>query len=203
MGRPSIRTKEITDEICRRLARGQTLRAMCREVAHLPHRDTVNDWLIHDVAFSDRVARAREVGSHALIEENRDIADDGSNDWMEKMGRDGQPIGWMLNGEHVQRSKLRIDQRWREAEALLPKVYGKRQTIEHAGGIAITTGDNSDEIMAEIMELLASGRVKLPPGVQLEEGDAEEPEELAEDDFSDIARRTSLPDWDDDDDDIA
>lgn len=185
LGRPTKFNVTLAEEILSRLAEGETLREICRD-EHMPARSAVSRWVRDKPDFQDQVARAREFGTWSIVDETREIADDGTNDWMKKRGRDGQSVGWVLNGEAVQRSKLRIEQRWREAEALAPKVYGKRQTIEHAGGIHITTGDNSDEIMAEIMELLASGRVKLPAGIQLEEGDAEEPE-IDEDDFSDIA----------------
>lgn len=184
---PTIRTPEIINEILRRLAAGETLRAICRDNEHLPHRDTVNEWLLKDDALSDQIAHARGIGSHALIDENREIADDGRNDWMEKHG---ESLGYMLNGEAVSRSKLRIDQRWREAEALLPKVYGKRQTVEHAGGITHTLiNATDDEVVDEIAQLLMTGRLKLPGGVQLIEGEVITPaaDDDPEDDYSDIA----------------
>ena len=108
MARPSKKTKAICDEIVRRLRRGETLRRMCADNPHLPHRDTVDDWADQDAEFSGQIARARQIGSHALIEENRDIADDGSNDYMERFDKDGASLGYFLNGEAVSRSKLRI-----------------------------------------------------------------------------------------------
>lgn len=188
LGRPTKFTKSIREEILERLAEGETLREICRD-EHMPSRSNVSRWVRENIDFQDHVARAREFGAWSIIDETREIADDARNDWMEKRGRNGQPLGWVVNGEAVQRSKLRIEQRWREAESLAPKVYGKRQTIEHAGGINITTSDNSDEVMAEIIELLASGRVKLPNCIQLEECDTSEPDddEDDEDDYSDIA----------------
>lgn len=185
MARPSIFTQEIADDICKRLSLGQSLKRMCEECDHLPHRDTVNDWMISKPGFSDRIVRAREIGAHAIVEEARDIADDGTNDYMEKLGRDGQPIGYVMNGEWVARSRLRIDQRWREAEAHLSKVYGRKQQVEHSGVIGVANV-SSDELMAELLAMAASGRLKLPDGAQLIETDDEPEDDEPEDDFSDL-----------------
>jgi len=173
LGRPTRRTPEIVAEILERLADGETLLSICRD-EHMPARSNVSLWVREDPEFQDKVARAREEGTHALIAEARDIADDGRNDYMQKFDKEGEAIGYFLNGEHVQRSKLRVEQRWREAEALAPKVYGKRQTITHAGGIDVNLTDDSDVLMAEIIEILATGRVKLPNGLQIVEAEDED-----------------------------
>jgi hypothetical protein len=183
MGRPTIFNEEVAAEIERRLARGQSLKRMCAEQDHLPHRDTVNDWLDKYPDFSDRVASARARGAHALIEDARDIADDGTNDWMEK--HHGESTSWVVNGEALGRSKLRIEQRWREAEAHQPKVYGKRQMVEHSGSLNVTLGSD-DELVAELLNLAATGRLKLP-GVVLDEVTETPTHEADDEDFSDIA----------------
>ncbi len=57
-----------------------------------------------------------------MAEEIQDIADDGTNDWMEVNGR--EVTGWKENGESIQRSKLRVDTRkWLMAK-MKPKRYG-------------------------------------------------------------------------------
>lgn len=167
-GRPTLFTKQLADEICERLADGETLSAMCRDNDHLPVRSTVSLWIATKEEFSDRVARAREAGSHVLVDETREIADDGSNDWMEK--RYGETTAWVTNGEALGRSKLRIEQRWREAEAILPKVYGRKTQVEHSGSVNLTLSSD-DELMAELVQLLTTGRLKLPGGLEVAEVD--------------------------------
>lgn len=71
-----------------------------------------------------------------------EIADDASNDWMERTGKDGESIGWQLNGEHVNRSKLRIDTRKWIMERMAPKTYGSKQEISHTHKV---TDDGSHE----------------------------------------------------------
>ena len=47
LGRPSIRTKEIEQEICARIAHGESLRHICLD-PKMPCRDTVFRWLRSD-----------------------------------------------------------------------------------------------------------------------------------------------------------
>jgi hypothetical protein len=62
-----------------------------------------------------------------MAEEILDIADDGSNDWIERE-QDGRTV-IVADHEHIQRSKLRVDARkWLMAK-MLPKKYGDRTTI--------------------------------------------------------------------------
>jgi hypothetical protein len=63
-------------------------------------------------------------------DETIEIADDGQNDWMERERPDGG-IDVLLNGEHVQRSKLRIDSRKWLLSKLKPERYG--DSLKHIG----------------------------------------------------------------------
>jgi hypothetical protein len=92
----------------------------------LPNKDTVNLWRYKYSDFSAQFAQAKLRQAELLAEEMLDIADDGSNDWMERFGDHGESIGWKLNHEHVQRSRLRIDTRKFLAAKLLPKTYGEK-----------------------------------------------------------------------------
>lgn len=139
IGRPSIFTEALADEICERLSDGQSLREICRS-DDMPAKSTVCKWLALNPAFADQYARAREIQAEALVEESLEIADDASNDWMERQSDDGKSVGWELNGEHVQRSRLRVDTRKWFASKLAPKKYGDRVDahLNHAGGVNLT-----------------------------------------------------------------
>jgi hypothetical protein len=74
-------------------------------------------------------ARAREALAEHWADEILEIADDATNDWMGRQRRDGV-TEIVLNRDHVERSKQRIDARkWLLSKAL-PKVYGDRQSVE-------------------------------------------------------------------------
>lgn len=62
-------------------------------------------------------------------EEIIEIADDGSNDWMERNDKDNP--GFVANGEHIQRSRLRSDNRKWLLSKLAARKYGDK--LEHTG----------------------------------------------------------------------
>jgi len=97
----------------------------------MPDKATVFRWLRTFEMFRDQYTRAKAEAADALVEEMLDIADDGSNDWMERKSEEGDVTGWKENGEAVQRSKLRVETRKWIASKLKPKKYSER--IEHTG----------------------------------------------------------------------
>ncbi len=132
MGVSSDYNEAIALEICERLVEGESLRTICKD-DDMPNKSTVFRWIDSNPEFRDQYARAREFQADTMADEMQDIADDGSNDWMEKHDHEGNAIGWQLNGEHVQRSKLRIDIRKWNASKLKPKKYGDKITNEVTG----------------------------------------------------------------------
>lgn len=130
-GRPSDYNQETASAICVRLSEGESLRAICLD-DDMPHRATVFQWLLKHQEFHDQYVRARELQADSMVDEIPDIADDGTNDWMEKYGDNGENIGWQVNGEHIQRSRVRIDARKWVAGKLRPKKYGEK--IDHTVG---------------------------------------------------------------------
>lgn len=128
-GRPSTFTKELGDEIVARISKGEPLRQICRD-DHMPHWTTFYYWMEGDKEFSLRIAHARELGEEAIAQECLDIADDAQNDWMEKHGRDGNEF-YQLNGEHVQRSKLRIETRLKLLAKWNPRKWGEKVDLNH------------------------------------------------------------------------
>jgi len=131
-------TPALGKAICKLLASGMTLNAVCKRPG-MPHERAVRLWAADpEHPFSPNYARAREVGYQRLADELIDICDDSSNDWMERTDPDNP--GWNFNGEHVQRARLRIDTRkWLLAKAL-PKLYGEKVEInarhEHVNGLS-------------------------------------------------------------------
>jgi hypothetical protein len=57
-GRPTIYTQAIADEICERLAHGETLRKMVLD-EHMPPAGTIYRWLDSNENFRDQYAQAR------------------------------------------------------------------------------------------------------------------------------------------------
>lgn len=139
---------ELFDTICERIAEGESLVAICKSEG-MPSYTSVMNWLAKDEGgkLVEKYARAREAQADYLAYETLDIADDASNDWMKRNGKDDEP-GWDLNGEHVQRSRLRIDQRKWMASKLAPKKYGDKLAVggaEELGPVKMTITWQSNE----------------------------------------------------------
>lgn len=128
MSRPSDYSPELALSICERLVIGESLRAICREES-MPGLSTVFRWLEQDQGFREQYARARDIQADTFADEITEIADDGSNDWMERKNAEGENIGWQVNGEHIQRSRVRIDTRKWIASKLKPKKYGDKLAV--------------------------------------------------------------------------
>ena len=122
LGRPTDYTPELADDICSQLADGLSMRTVCKPDS-MPNKATVFKWLRTDEAFNDQYVKAKEESADALTDEILDIADNCNNDWMEQ---EGDSTGYKINGEAVQRSRLRIDSRKWLASKLKPKKYGDK-----------------------------------------------------------------------------
>lgn len=131
IGRPSDYTEELALTICMRIADGESLRTICKS-DEMPDRVTVYRWLNKHEAFRNHYARAREEQADTIFDEVLDIADDGTNDWMER-SENGEKRGWLENGEALARSKIRIDARKWMAGKLRPKKYGEKSVVEGPG----------------------------------------------------------------------
>lgn len=130
MARPSKYSEKVADRILEQIADGISLRSICAQ-DDMPNRATVFRWLAANNEFRDQYTRAREAQADTLFDEILDIADNAANDWMERDGEDDR--GWTINGDHIQRSKLRIEARKWMAGKLRPKKYGDK--LELSGDV--------------------------------------------------------------------
>lgn len=96
----------------------------------MPGASTVFRWLRTYSEFREQYEKAKEESADALAEEILDIADNGTNDFMEKENNDGS-TWWEYRTEAVQRSRLRVDTRKWIASKLKPKKYGDRTNLDH------------------------------------------------------------------------
>lgn len=137
--RASIKySDEVAERICEALADGRSLASICED-DDMPRQATVFRWLADErySAFRESYTRAREAQADKIFDEILDIADDARNDWMERRREDGS-VDEVVDHEHIQRSRLRIDARKWMAGKLRPKVYGDKIEHEHTGGIALS-----------------------------------------------------------------
>lgn len=130
-GRPTKYTPAIGKAICKMMAMGMSVRKIGRRPL-MPSAPTIIGWSIDpEHPFSEQFARASAVKFTLMAEDLIDIADDGSNDWMEREAKDGS-IAIVLNREALERSRLRLDTRWKILAQALPK-FVDRIRVEHTG----------------------------------------------------------------------
>jgi len=139
MGTPQEFTEDVAAEICKRIMKGESLRAVCRD-DFMPPNWLVYDWLAKMPEFAKRYARACEVRADVIFDEIFDIADDNQHDI--RLSPDGVEL---LNTDHVQRAKLRIDARKWALSKMQPKKYGEKLDLNHSGEFQIViSGDDAD-----------------------------------------------------------
>jgi len=130
---------KVMDIVCERIATSSnsivTILAAGHEGNTLPTYTTFKAWLNENDSLSAQYARAKEDQIEHMAEEVVDIADTGTNDWMAENDPDNP--GYRANGEHIQRSKLRIDTRKWLMGKLKPKKYGDSTRLEHTGKMTL------------------------------------------------------------------
>lgn len=153
-GRPCEYTQERAEKICALIAEGISVRTICK-MDGMPETGTFYRWLRVYPEFMQQYACAKEDQADALAEEMLDIADDGTNDWMELNDKKGECIGYQVNGEHVQRSRLRVETRkWLLAKQK-PKKFGdgltvNQQQLDRDG--KPTDPVRSDDVLAQALK---------------------------------------------------
>ena len=164
VGRPTTFSKEIAETICARMAEGESLRSICRD-HYMPHRSSVYQWLRKNAAFADLYTQARERLVEHWADEILDISDDGTTDYVTKVGRNGTEYE-AVDQEHIQRSRLRVDTRKWLMSKLAPRKYGDRVEHEHLGEVTVTHELSDRERMRRmalfLMEDQAAGTVIEP-----------------------------------------
>lgn len=144
--------QEIADAVCERIAKGETLRSICR-LDGFPSHTTVYLWLDEQPAFALRFARARAQGEEVIAQECLDIADNAANDWMELHSEESANAGYKLNGEHIQRSKLRIETRLKLLAKWNPKKWGEKLAVGGADDLPPIKTMPDDALAARIKAL--------------------------------------------------
>ena len=97
----------------------------------MPNSETFYKIIDEDLDKSKQYARACENRADAIFEEILEIADDGTNDYMKKKISEDLEVD-VLNSEHIQRSKLRVDTRKWMLSKMNPKKYSDKLQIDNS-----------------------------------------------------------------------
>lgn len=118
----TIRTPDIEKQVCDRLAKGESLRSICRDPG-MPDESTVRTWVREDGPFSTQYAQARDMGAETEFEALQEICDEPP----ERLATGGVDSAW------VAWQRQRIDTRKWTLARKAPKKYGEKVTQEHTG----------------------------------------------------------------------
>lgn len=147
-GRPSKFTQALADRICDELSDGRSLRNVC-SAEDMPAKLTVLRWLREKPDFCAQYARAKDESADAMADEILDIADDSTNDYVTRLHYNGPKPERVVDAEHINRSRLRVETRKWIASKLKPKKYGDLTQLQHSGSI---------ELYTQVEERLMAGR---------------------------------------------
>jgi hypothetical protein len=154
-------TDDLGRAICAELAKGETLTAVCRMPGMPKSPVTVYEWRdARPDTFGQWFARACEQGYDAMANQCLAIADDASQDYIEKRDQHGKPYV-ALDTEHVQRAKLRIETRMKLLAKWAPRKYGDK--LELGGQLGLTVAQQLRELSATPVPPHAP----MPPGAEL------------------------------------
>jgi len=115
-GRPTGYTDKLAQEICTRIASGESLRSICLD-EHIPAKSTVLLWVVNNNnGFSDQYRAAREAAGYSHADEALDLRHQ------------------VLSGQiDAQAAKVALDALKWGAERMAPKAHSPRVQQEHSG----------------------------------------------------------------------
>lgn len=140
----------IVDEICKRLAQGEPLAQICRDL-HMPGVTTVWEWCRDDKRISESIAQARAIGFDVIADDCLTIADtpmEGVEITTDEKGTSEK------RGDMLGHRKLQIETRLKLLAKWDPKRYGDKQQLEHS--VAEDTAA-SGLVIAQGLQLTVSG----------------------------------------------
>ncbi|QEL01115.1 terminase small subunit protein [Olivibacter sp. LS-1] len=120
------------EEICQRIEQGEALRNILR-YGNPPLSQTVFYDMLKQEDKNVRYARAREIYAEQMFEEIIEIADERNADV--NIGDDGKMY---VDGEAIQRSRLRVDTRKWMLSKLMPKKYGDKLEVDQKADVTFT-----------------------------------------------------------------
>lgn len=157
------------------MANGRSPGSWCKVVGHprdIAHRRRlIAQWVADDPDFAQLYDASADVGVDSLLEEVLAIVDDDSNDTIETVGKNGD-ARTAPNPVAVQRARLRVDARFRLAEALVPGRFARMQRVAIGGDPSAPPVQFSDDARHERLRLLVLQTLQRREAKQLQVTDA-------------------------------
>ena len=124
--------QRIADHVIEQCATGRALSRVLKDDDGMCTVPTFLEWCENDSALLNKVTRAREHGVEVLLDETLEIADETNADAYIETAADGTQRA-KIDGEAIQRSKLRVLTRQQYASMIAPRKYGNRLDLTSGG----------------------------------------------------------------------
>jgi hypothetical protein len=135
MGRPSVYSEEVANDICIRIALGESLRRICME-DKMPAQSSVYEWLLRHADFAEKYTRARELQAETQFDELTDIVDQ-PPELNHVVDKNGELVEVKFDSSYVAWMKLRVDTRKWTAARMAPKKYGEQKQAEQTQDLTV------------------------------------------------------------------
>lgn len=135
IGRPSLYTLKIMQEIVDRLSKGEPMAQICRD-DWMPAVRTVHDWMDSRPEVSASIARARDEGFDAIAADCLSIANTPVEGEETTVKADGSIE--VKRGDMLGHRKLQIETRLKLLAKWDPKRYGEKIETTHKGNLGVT-----------------------------------------------------------------
>lgn len=157
-GRPTAFSVDLWNCICYHVSKGLSMRSACK-AAHNDGFQLVDEgspryWLDTMPEVFPQYHKALQLRYAKWADELADIADDGTNDWVEVELKDGS-TKVVLDREHVSRSELRISTRKWLLSKLVRPIYGDSQTVD----VNATTKSASVNVNLNVTDPIEAAKV--------------------------------------------
>ena len=143
---------KIVKKICDMIETGESVSKICR-MKGMPEKKSVYRWLAKYPEFMEEYMAAKICGVEALVDQMMDIANDSSMDFKEVNGKK------TFDGDHVQRSRLRIDTIKWVSTKLVPRLYGDRTQVDVSGEVGVKALSD-DQLKMKIVSLQKQMRIE-------------------------------------------
>lgn len=134
MGRPSIYTEAIIQEVCERLSTGEPLAQICRD-EHMPGVTTLHTWGKERPEVAEAIARAREEGEDVIASDVLSIIDAPPRMVATMHGE-------AIDSGDVANRKLRAEYRLKLLAKWNPKKWGEKLDLNANVQARITVNDD-------------------------------------------------------------
>ena len=156
-GRPTTYTKRVGEKLCLLLEQGKSLREICA-MDGMPSTSVFYQWYKRNPEFAERYADARALQAILMDDDLQAVADDSSRDYRTEE-RDGRNVE-VVDHEHIQRSKLRVDTMKFRMSKMAPRLYGEKVnhevTVKDGGALEIRWA-SPEELSPEDQEAAGCG----------------------------------------------